>query len=118
GSSFQGIEKIYVGKGQALAKIRLPEGAKNEQNNYTLHPSLLDVIFQSAIGLILSETKHGMALPFALDELLLMGECLSAEWAFVRQRESNKGVTKLDIDVYDEWGNCVLQIKGLNFRII
>ncbi len=36
--------------------------------------------------------------------------------AFVRQRNSGKGIIKVDIDVCDHRGDCVLLIKGLTLK--
>ncbi|MBO1582984.1 SDR family NAD(P)-dependent oxidoreductase [Bacillus sp. XF8] len=116
GPRLQGVEKIFVGKGQVLAKIHLPVYMEDEQDVYTLHPSLLDAAIQSAIGLILSEGEQGLALPFAMDELMLIDDCLKAQWVLVRQKNSGRGIIKLDIDVCDEKGNCLLLIKGLALK--
>ncbi|WP_237708014.1 SDR family NAD(P)-dependent oxidoreductase [Bacillus spizizenii] len=116
GPHFQGIEKIYVGQRQALAKIHLPVCTADKQDAYTLHPGLLDASIQSAVGLTLSDAGQGLALPFAMDELVLIGDCLKAEWSFVRQRDEGRGITKMDIDICDEQGDCVLLIKGLTLK--
>lgn len=119
GPCFQGVEKIYVGQGQVLAKIHLPECMADTQDAYILHPCLLDVAIQSAMGLTLSEAGQGLALPFAMDELIVTGDCLRTQWAFVRQRDDSRGnahIIKLDIDLCDERGDCVLQITGLALK--
>ncbi|MBV2240655.1 polyketide synthase dehydratase domain-containing protein [Bacillus inaquosorum] len=94
----------------------MPVCTADKQDAYTLHPGLLDAAIQSAVGLTLSDAGQGLALPFAMDELVLIGDCLKAEWAFVRQRDEGRGITKMDIDICDEQGDCVLLIKGLTLK--
>ena len=52
GPSHQGITTVLLGEKQLLAKLNLPASLSPGQNDYLLHPSLMDGALQSAIGLI------------------------------------------------------------------
>ncbi len=46
GPIFRGIDRLWLGHEDALAKITLPETAHAEAGNYHIHPALLDACFQ------------------------------------------------------------------------
>jgi len=127
GSRQQGIETIYVGQRQALAKLCLPSTVSTTQHQFVLHPSLMDAALQASIGFMLASKDSGgkailkPMLPFALQELEVLGKCTSVMWALLRYSHgSNAGdkVQKLDIDLCDEQGNVCVRMKGFLSRIL
>ncbi|MCP5007373.1 MAG: SDR family NAD(P)-dependent oxidoreductase, partial [Planctomycetes bacterium] len=113
GEGHRGIREIYKGENQLLAKLSLPSSIRDTQNEYVLHPSLLDSSLQSSIGLLLnngvlakgSEAPPGIgkwprgtsksprgtnkstlkpSLPFALESLEILASCTTEMYAWVR----------------------------------
>ncbi|MEK5142623.1 SDR family NAD(P)-dependent oxidoreductase [Paenibacillus sp. FSL M7-0134] len=124
GPGHQGIEKIYVGVGQALAKLSLPSSVYHTMEHYVMHPSLMDSALQATIGLIMSagDRKASIkpALPFALEELEVFNRCTSEMWAWIRNSEDSRQdgpLQKLDIDLCDEQGNVCVRMKGFLSRV-
>ncbi|MCR4443018.1 MAG: SDR family NAD(P)-dependent oxidoreductase, partial [Peptococcaceae bacterium] len=68
GPGHRGLEEVYTGEGEVLAKLRLPEGMFADGAGYVLHPCLVDAAFQAALGLEFG-TALEPAVPFALREL-------------------------------------------------
>ncbi|MCC5466707.1 SDR family NAD(P)-dependent oxidoreductase [Pelosinus baikalensis] len=130
GPGHQGIEMVYVGTGQVLAKLSLPSIISDTKNQFVLHPSLIDAAFQASIGLVLSMddlqvsnsmTPPKLILPFALQELEIHSRCTADMWALVCYSDCSKPgdtVQKLDIDICDEQGNICIRIKGLSSRVL
>jgi polyketide synthase PksN len=129
GGGHRGIEAVYSGEGQVLAKLSLPASILDTKDQYVLHPGMLDSALQASIGLMMSagdqRLSGGMssfkpALPFALDELEVFGRCTSSMWAFIRHSAGGKtgGVQKLDIDVCDESGKVCVRMKGFSTRVL
>ncbi len=127
GPGHQGIEQVYVGEGQALAKLSLPLSVFDTQDQFVLHPSIMDSALQATIGLMMiSDDTNDKAslkpvLPFALQELEVFGRCTPAMWALIRYREGSKAgdtVQKLDIDVCDEQGKICVRMKGFSTRVL
>ncbi|MBC9915661.1 polyketide synthase dehydratase domain-containing protein, partial [Chitinophaga varians] len=121
GPAHQGITAIHKGDGQVMADLTLPVTAA--QNNYVLHPALMDSALQAAIGLFddLDRLPAQPLLPFALASLKIIAACTERMVAWVRyapDSEAGQRVTKLDIDVCDEAGNMCVQIRGFAFRIM
>ncbi|KAF6580343.1 SDR family NAD(P)-dependent oxidoreductase [Paenibacillus sp. EKM212P] len=124
GPGHQGIEKIYIGVGQALAKLSLPSSVYPTMEQFVMHPSLMDSALQATIGLIMStgDRKASIkpALPFALEELEVFNGCTSEMWAWIRNSEDsrqNGSLQKLDIDLCDEQGNVCVRMKGFSSRV-
>ncbi len=121
GPGHQGIEKVYVGLGQVLAKLYLPSVVSETRDQFILHPSLMDSALQASIGLIMGSSTPLLSLPFALQELKVFSKCTCAMWALIRYSNGSKAgdkVQKLDIDLCDEIGNICVQMKGFSSRVL
>jgi len=130
GKGHQGIEKVYIGQDQVLAKLCLPSKVSDTAGEFTLHPSLMDSALQATIGLMIdangpdsktpNKTPNKPALPFALQELEVINKCPSTMWAFIRYSHGSTKedkVQKLDIDLSDENGTVCVRMKGFSSRI-
>lgn len=121
---YQGIEELYVGRDQVLAKLNLPYSVSDTLEQFILHPSILDSALQAAIGFILGKNKiPGIdmkpSLPVALDELRVMNECTNDMWAYIRFSPDNlseEKIRKFDIDVCDEAGKICVSLKGITYQ--
>ena len=133
GLGHQGLESVYMGQGQVLAKLALPDSVLSAAGWFVLHPSLIDSALQASMCLMAGSIDDNSltdavkpirpALPFALQELEVFGKCTPVMWAFARygDGEVNKtGVSarlrKIDIDLCDESGRVCVRIKGLSAR--
>ncbi|MEV5432438.1 SDR family NAD(P)-dependent oxidoreductase [Streptomyces sp. NPDC052701] len=125
GPAHRGIESVAIGDGQALARLRLPSGTTADADGYVLHPGLLDAALQSTIGLFgrdgapADSAPLPLHLPFALDELDVLGPCAPRMWAWVRYGHDDRpdlGVRKLDIDLLDDAGVPRCRLRGLTSR--
>ncbi|MCX7747899.1 MAG: SDR family NAD(P)-dependent oxidoreductase [Clostridia bacterium] len=124
GLGHRGMEQIYLGQGEVLAKLSLPASVSDTLGGFFLHPSMMDSALQASIGLML-ETEKGIIftsnpmLPFALQRVNIIDRCTSQMWAFVRHSEGSKAgdkVQKIDIDLCDLHGKVCVQIKGFSTR--
>jgi acyl transferase domain-containing protein len=150
GPAHQGMKQIYVGTDpqgfpEVLAKLELPAVVSQTLDSFTLHPSLLDSALQSSLGISLASERpndHGdgklprLSLPFALEEMEVVGNCTKTMWAWVRvtdrergsidsemdqasaRRERSSRVQKLDVRLCDEKGNLCAKLTGYSSRRI
>ncbi len=128
GPGFRGIERLYVGKEQVLAKLSLSAAVSESVEEYILHPGLMDSALQASLGLMIDSGKNELSedmdnnktyLPFALEELVIYGKCTPDMWALVRYSEGCKTgdrIRKLDIDLCDKLGNVCVQFRGFSYR--
>ncbi|WP_456299291.1 beta-ketoacyl synthase N-terminal-like domain-containing protein [Methylomusa anaerophila] len=130
GPSHQGVEKIWAGHGQVLAKLSLPAAVADTKEQFILHPSLLDSALQASIGLMPGsgnaipsggEARPQPFLPFALQKIEIVGKCTAVMWALLRYSHGSQAggnVAKIDIDLYDDQGNIKVRLKGLSLRVL
>ncbi|WP_123057292.1 SDR family oxidoreductase, partial [Desulfocucumis palustris] len=125
GPGYRGIEKVYVGQGQVLAKLSLPPSVSGTAEQFVLHPGLLDSALQASIGLVMSpddpKAPRKPFLPFALQELEVLGSCTSSMWAFIQYSGGSVAgdrVQKLDIDLCDGQGKVCARMKGFSTRAL
>ena len=118
--AYQGVERLYVGDKQLLAKLSLPSCVLDIKDQFVLHPCLLDSAFQSSIGLIMGDgARNGdnlsrPSLLFAISELEIYSSCSSKMWVHVRYSNSNRvgsNSKKVDITLCDESGKVCVEIK-------
>jgi acyl transferase domain-containing protein/thioesterase domain-containing protein len=125
GPGHQGINKIYVGQDQVLAKLLLPSSIAATQEQFVLHPSIMDSAMQASISLMSvageMNNKILQAVPLSLQELDIFNRCSSAMWVLVRYSDDGiKGnkVQKFEINLCDEQGNVCVRMKGVSSRIL
>ncbi|HWX64799.1 MAG TPA: SDR family NAD(P)-dependent oxidoreductase, partial [Rhodanobacter sp.] len=114
GPGFQGLNELFIGSKQVLARITLPVSAPTD--GYVLHPSLLDAALQATLGL---QEAGKVMLPFALGALEAWAPCTAAMWALVRSSAGSKAsdaVQRLDIDLCDEHGAVCVRFKQFSLR--
>jgi polyketide synthase PksN len=122
GPGLRGIETIYAGQGRVIAKLSLPDSVAGTEEQYVLHPSIMDGALQAAIGM---ETGDGNtfltkpSLPFALQELEVYSRCTGSIWAVLRYSKNNivaDKIQKFDIELCDEQGQVCARMKGLEMQ--
>ncbi len=118
GPGHRGIQRLWAGEGQAVARLVLPDAVTASLDDYGLHPSLLDSALQAAVG-IAADAGGTPHLPFAVDEVEITGECARSMWAWVRssgRQEDESTVRRLDIDLCHDDGTVAVRLKGLSSR--
>ncbi|WP_442952230.1 polyketide synthase dehydratase domain-containing protein [Paenibacillus vortex] len=132
GPAHRGIEEAYKeeGSGQILAKLSIPSIVTSTLNEYVLHPSLMDSALQATIGFLMSSEGEGRipdsvkpVMPFALQELYILGDCTPNMWAWIRSSDQYAAATigktqKLDIDLCDEQGRIRVRMRGFSTRVL
>ncbi|MBB6248738.1 SDR family NAD(P)-dependent oxidoreductase, partial [Rhodanobacter sp. A1T4] len=111
GPGHRGLSELFIGEGQALARITLPDSLKSLQEGYVLHPSMLDAALQAAIAFQAEDAgglgEAGLMLPFALKSLEVLVPCTENMWAVIRRSAGNAAgdaLQKFDIDLCNETG--------------
>jgi acyl transferase domain-containing protein/cation diffusion facilitator CzcD-associated flavoprotein CzcO/acyl carrier protein/SAM-dependent methyltransferase len=122
GPAHRGITAIYSGEKQLLAKLHLPAVVEQNQNDYLLHPSIMDSALQSTIGLLtnLINIPSQPSLPFALESLQIISSLQKEMFVWLRYSPGSKAEDKLvkfDIDLIDQAGNVCVQMQGFSTRV-
>ncbi|MNH95897.1 Polyketide synthase PksN [compost metagenome] len=121
GPGHRGIESVYIGQDQSLAKLSLPASLADTADTFVLHPSLLDSALQAVIGVRMDNAVEPLSLPFALHEVEIFGACTPSMWAYVRRSDGvakQDAMQRLNIDLADEQGLVRVRIKGIASRAL
>ncbi len=122
GPGFQALREVHVGEQQAVGRLILPEALAVHFEHFVLHPSMLDAALQTSVGLTLEagDAGAGLALPFALERLEILGPTEPAMWSYVR-RSADSGasdrVQKFDVDLCDDSGQVRVRFLGFSVRV-
>ncbi|MCB0190965.1 MAG: SDR family NAD(P)-dependent oxidoreductase, partial [Anaerolineae bacterium] len=117
GPAFQVIEGVIRNETEALIRLRLP--AEVDDEAYGWHPSLMDGLLQSVIGLSHSDTeaKAGLVLPFALEKLECLRPAPTTGYAYVT-RSTAKPDTAFNIALLDDAGRVCLKLHNLSLKAV
>ncbi|WP_370374956.1 SDR family NAD(P)-dependent oxidoreductase [Streptomyces laculatispora] len=119
GPGHRGVQRLWTGAGQVLARIVLPSAVRDTQDAYGLHPSTVDASLQACAGLLSGAAgEEQLLLPFALDEVEILGPCPPEAWAWLRDSAGREGggLRHLDIDICDDDGRVCVRLKGVALR--
>jgi myxalamid-type polyketide synthase MxaB len=110
--SFRWIRKVWLGKGEALAELRLPEAA-GSLDGYRMHPALLDAGFQVASAILDKDRQSETLLPFSVARMRQRGEATGTTWWC---HAVMTGHSSWDIRYYDANGAGLAEIDGFEMR--
>jgi thioester reductase-like protein len=122
GPAFRGLQRMWRGKGEALGQVRVPEGLANRFDDYLFHPAVLDACFH-ALGGILDTDADGAAgqtlvLPVEIERVWLSGRPSRQLWSHARLAEKVHQGFLAHIDVYDETGTPIVEVRGLRCQAV
>jgi polyketide synthase PksN len=120
GPGLQTITQLWLGPGEALARLELPPGSGRTDDDWW--PSgLLDGALQTIAGLNAGSQEGGLLLPFALRRLRGQGRLPDQCYALARPSAVANGqaeVRKFDVHLLDDAGNLLLSLEECAFRAI
>ncbi|WP_455432703.1 non-ribosomal peptide synthetase/type I polyketide synthase [Streptosporangium soli] len=121
GPAFQGIEEVWIGPGEALARIRPAETLAGDAADHHFHPALLDSCFQSLLAAQLPDEDTGspgtgIRLPLSIGEARLGPVGDQPIWAHATIVRDDGEELVGDIAVYTEGGAPLGRIDG--FRAV
>lgn len=111
GTAFQAVEEIYLADNQVIGKIHLQI---DDHNNYGIHPSMLDGIFQLT-GALFQEGEHAY-MPFEINDYHLLSHNHETIWASSTLLASGSDFKSAQIDLWDEAGNAIGKVGKVYAR--
>jgi acyl transferase domain-containing protein/acyl-CoA synthetase (AMP-forming)/AMP-acid ligase II/NADPH:quinone reductase-like Zn-dependent oxidoreductase/short-subunit dehydrogenase/acyl carrier protein len=131
GPSFQGVEQLWCGEGEALAEAGLPAGANEgrpaggKSDGFWIHPALLDSCLH-VLGAALPESSNGsgrkrMYLPVGVASLRFLARPDSKLFSHCVVRPSSDLGTEFlvaDIRLLDEKGRLICELLGFRVKQI
>ncbi|MGW3539763.1 SDR family NAD(P)-dependent oxidoreductase [Nocardia niigatensis] len=119
GPGFQGVVSVYRGVGEAFGRIEAPAGIADRGE--IIHPAVFDACLQVVGVCELSgqATSGQVFLPVGVEQLRYFGGRRDVLYCHVvRRADSIADSPRMDVRVYDEAGEPVLEALGLRLREI
>ena len=112
GPSFRGIERVWRGEGEALARVSLPSGLSLE--GYSFHPALLDSCLQilSQALPVAPDSAAPLFLPVHCDRIRSFRSAATTVWSHAVLLQHTERSLIGDIRIFDEAGTLLLEIVG------
>ncbi|MGZ8239549.1 MAG: beta-ketoacyl synthase N-terminal-like domain-containing protein, partial [Methylobacter sp.] len=126
GPAQKGLQSVYTGRNQVLAKLVVPDVIADTAELYALHPAIMDSALQATIALALTgqsveSGQRPVLLPFALESLDIFAPCQPVMWAWIRASATPAAgdeLQKLDIDLCSEQGEMCVRMLGFTSRVL
>jgi amino acid adenylation domain-containing protein len=116
GPSFQAVDRLWSGPGEALGLIRWPASFEHGPTDYEIHPSLLDACLQVLSGAL--PDRSGTYLPRGVRQLRCYGPTQGPLWSHVRVLEDNGNRASANIQVFDQAGNLKVELRGFRLQLL
>jgi len=119
GRSFRGIERLWLGQGEALGSIQLPAALVAESEAYLVHPALLDASFQVAVAAAIGLTTADLYVPIGGDHFRLHARPATRMWCHAQARSAGgmpRDTATVDLRVFDDAGRLVAEVGGLRVK--
>ena len=121
GPAFQVIQEVSVGEGCALATLQLAAAQAADFEHYILHPCLIDGALQTVIALVTTGDDATPHLPFAIDEIEILGSLTARCYVLVEtvdERSRRANILQFNLHILSESGEPLLRIKNFYVRAL
>jgi acyl transferase domain-containing protein/acyl carrier protein len=119
GPAFQGVEAAWAEGDGLLARLRLPEAARDGADAHLLHPAFTDAAFQTLLALARQAPVAGQPatfLPVRIGHLRLYQAGKPPRWCQTRVVRHSPHSLLADFRLLDEEGRAVAELAGCRFR--
>ncbi|MDI1477095.1 type I polyketide synthase [Polyangium sp. y55x31] len=117
GKCFQGVERLHLGKGEVVARVRLPDEARADFGDYLVHPALLDACFQAAGWSLRASLGDGTFVPVKVAGVRVHERPGLEVW--VHGRLSGDGTESdpaFSLVIRGESGNALVEVSELRVQ--
>lgn len=119
GRSFRGLEQMWLGVEEGLARVFLPADVAVNVDQYQVHPALLDACFQVLVGVhVAAETEPlGTYVLSGIDRIRLHRTLGQEVWVHAQLHPSDdKANPAGDVYVIDADGRVQAEVQGLRIK--
>ena len=117
GDSFQGIGRLWQGDAEALALVEVPTELRDKLADFSAHPAVLDVCFQTlAAALPMQSDGAAVYMPVSVGHGRVNGPFGATMWCHARITARDALGMVGDILLFDEIGRCVVEIRDCRAR--
>ncbi len=121
GPQFQGIQSLWRGDDQVLARIEVEQSSPTSAEGYRLHPTLLDAAFQSLIAILDRDDGAGSAqlyLPVRIDQIRFHDSPQGHCWSYGCLTRRTPELVEGDLTLCGDDGQVLVEVRGLQCRAV
>jgi len=113
GPSFQGVETVWIGTGEAIGRLKPPP---SDARRYQIHPAVLDSALQVLAAALVASAQKTM-LPVSVDRFRLRKQesGSAALWAHAVWKSTPSGF-RGDVRVLSDAGELVAELNGIGLQ--
>ncbi|WP_437915946.1 amino acid adenylation domain-containing protein [Sorangium sp. So ce302] len=119
GPAFRGLEALWRGHGEVVARVALPAAAGEDAGAHGAHPALLDAALQVLVAVFGAKLGSETYLPWEVGDFVMWQPGVTSAWVHARATgavEGNAEVLSGDVLVLDEGGAAVAELSGVRFK--
>ncbi len=118
GENYQGIESLWLGQNEALAKVKIP--AKNvSHNSIKIHPALLDACHQVMGAALISTNTESVYLPIGIKNIQVHKPIKDEVFSYAALPTSLDGEEDSiegNVRIFDLEGNLLVEVNSLQMH--
>ncbi|WP_437917387.1 SDR family NAD(P)-dependent oxidoreductase [Sorangium sp. So ce302] len=119
GPTFRGLEALWRGHGEVVARVALPAQTGEGAGPYGAHPALLDAALQALGAAFGAKLGSETYLPWEIGGFVVRQPGVTSAWVHARATGAAEGPAEVlsgDVLVLDEGGAAVAELSGVRFK--
>lgn len=117
GSTYQGIEKLFIDGNTIVGTIKIPEAIVDEYKKYIFHPALLDACLQLGGAELIRRENQVTYVPVFIGNCVVYKEGFNGLKCHVELRDNVKSSTiSADYHIYNELNQPIAIMTNVLFR--
>jgi malonyl CoA-acyl carrier protein transacylase len=119
GARFKAVEKLWVGKAQAVGRLKLADDLVSEMDGYQFHPALMDACLQVFAATWPQGTEGESYVPISVESVRLFRLPIVPRWSHAVLQSAASGDCELlrgDLRVFYASGRVAAEIIGLTVK--
>jgi acyl transferase domain-containing protein/acyl carrier protein len=120
GSTFQGMERLWLGEREMLAEVHVPTGLKQHYSEYRLQPAVLDACLQTMLAVFSPwsdrDLKGEIFVPVKINRIRFRSPPSTRMFAYTRVTALGPTEMKVDLKIVDESGRSFVELQGITVR--
>ena len=121
GPAFRGVNQLWIGDGECLARILMPELIINYTARICPHPAALDACFHPVIALLpLTWNERFVIKSIGMLEVTGTLPIISEYFSHVSATSKliNTSIIEVNVDILDSTGTLLCRVTSLRFSIL
>ncbi|WP_438022408.1 amino acid adenylation domain-containing protein [Sorangium sp. So ce233] len=119
GPAFRGLEALWRGAGEVVARVALPGEAGEGAASYGAHPALLDAALQALVAVFGTKLGSETYLPWEIGGFVVRQPGVTSAWVHARATGAAEGHAEVlsgDVVVLDDGGAVVAELSQIRLK--